>query len=591
MAVRADGTGGMTKRQRDRLLRLNQAIAQCARLKRAARAREIFDQIISEGLSPSAQTFGALANAAVRVGDLAGAKRWLEESRRRGLNPGVVAYTTLLKGLCESGRLREAQKALDEMVEGGESPNLRTVNTMLRGCKRNGDVSLAAKIFGEMNAKWSLAPDAASCENVVAVLCQGLRAAAARKLLRELTAAGKITELGFAPLANLWNLLAESSLLYGEPPKRTKRAMRCAAKLRQAAKSEIALEPPAPPERWEDAHQSSSSASLFSEFKQIDLKERNALIKSCLTRGIADETAEPNACFQALLAQLIVFPAEEIETLTANVFIDGLRRSFGLAELERKSTQVCAHFLQRFSDALSRPSSKTGSQHLSISQFFEEPSLPLKLEICSGDGAWVCSQAMADRGRANWACMEIRHDRVFRTVARASLIGLQSLCAIVGDAAAGLQKIAPRSVAHVFVNFPEPPLRRGGTEEDSGSAPHLLTTEVLRSIQRVLRPGGTLLILSDNAVYVRQLASAADAAGGFQPCDEGGPDCKREDGVGESRTPVWIGRPGFVQCGAPDPAASSYFDELWKRGRFARRYFILVRRAGSQRNKRGNTRT
>jgi hypothetical protein len=34
--------------------------------------------------------------------------------------------------------------------------------------------------------------------------------------------------------------------------------------------------------------------------------------------------------------------------------------------------------------------------------------LPVKLEICSGNGDWVVAQARADAGRANWVALELK---------------------------------------------------------------------------------------------------------------------------------------------------------------------------------------
>eukprot|EP00435_Cladocopium_sp_Y103_P062885 s1576_g24.t1 len=110
-------------------------------------ARKAFQQILEEQLQPSAQTFGSLVNAAVRVGDLSEARRWLQESQSRGVNPGVVAYTTLLKGLCEAGHIDESREALKEMLQIGCQPNIRTANTLLRGYRRAGEVEASVELL------------------------------------------------------------------------------------------------------------------------------------------------------------------------------------------------------------------------------------------------------------------------------------------------------------------------------------------------------------------------------------------------------------------------------------------------------------
>merc|ERR1712087_600835 len=158
--------------------------------------------------------------------------------------------------------------------------------------------------------------------------------------------------------------------------------------------------------------------------------------------------------------------------------------------------------------------------------------------------------------------------------------GVPNVCMLAGNAVTALQRMVPRSIAQVFVNFPEPPVRRGGggssgeaSQDETCAPPHLLTVDTFRLIRRVLKPGGSLCILSDNVTYVRQLAGLVDAAGGFGTCHPGGDaQGSKLEGV---HTRVWRGEPGTT-CGIPDPKASSYFDRLWRNGKLARRDFLFV---------------
>ena len=45
----------------------------------------------------------------------------------------------------------------------------------------------------------------------------------------------------------------------------------------------------------------------------------------------------------------------------------------------------------------------------------------MKLEIASGTGDWVVAQARCDVGKASWACVELRHDRVYHTLSLMAL--------------------------------------------------------------------------------------------------------------------------------------------------------------------------
>lgn len=197
-------------------------------------------------------------------------------------------------------------------------------------------------------------------------------------------------------------------------------------------------------------------------------------------------------------------------------------------------------------------------------------------------GEWVCAQASKDDETANWVCVEHRRDRVFRTFSRSLLTNVSNLCFVAGDAALLLRQLAPRSVDHIFVNFPEPPVRRGlgDAEGDDGDAavdaPHLLTAETFRAMHRVMQRDGTLLVHSDNVTYLRQLAVSLSSLDSFENVNvSDGAVRDRPGSSGEPSVAVWRGRPG-IAAGVVDPEASSYFDRLWSHGRFTKRYFILV---------------
>eukprot|EP00929_Paragymnodinium_shiwhaense_P051362 TRINITY_DN25864_c0_g2_i2.p1 TRINITY_DN25864_c0_g2~~TRINITY_DN25864_c0_g2_i2.p1 ORF type:complete len:733 (-),score=173.99 TRINITY_DN25864_c0_g2_i2:4-2109(-) len=616
-----EGTGKSSRKQdRDRVIRLNRAIAAAAKQKQTARAREIYEELVSQGLTPTPPTFGALVNAAVRVGDLVQARSWVEESRRRGIQPGIVTYTTLLKGLCEAERLQEAAKMVfEDMTVAGCLPNLRTANTMLRGCKRVSDAALASRLLGRMtteqtDSSWGFLPDATSYEYFVATHCMAMKTVAVRKLLKRLAAgeqigmsvgateeestSGATTTMPPRTLAHLWELVAEASSLLGEPAARARGALKRAALLRK----EPVADAEAPTAAATQAS-SGQSVAMFTEFKEAELQERAGLLKTWLQASKDKPADGARRTLLPRLSRVILLPRKEgeatasssssspalatpgpssLKPLDTDTLVSELKASFGLAPLLKSAKSSVTVISTRLAKAMK--TGRQGRQLLELGGLFEQPALPLKLEVCSGDGHWVCAQASADRGKANWACMELRRDRVFRTLARACLLDTADFCAMAGDAAEALQRLAPRSVSRVFVNFPEPPERRGGEGETRGQdAPHLLTVETLQSIRRVLKPkSGTLMILSDNGAYLRQLAGLLSEAGGFANVST--PEAAAEDAVDdaadgeEQHIRVWSGRPQADLCGAPDPAASSYFDRLWKRGRFTKRQFLLVRR-------------
>ena len=145
----------------------------------------------------------------------------------------------------------------------------------------------------------------------------------------------------------------------------------------------------------------------------------------------------------------------------------------------------------------------------------------LKLEICSGLGEWIVAQAAADRAAkrgARWVALEIRHDRVWRTFVRSAMTfaaeaAATNLAIVAGDAAQVLPgHFAADSFSHVFVNHPEPPQQRGRQvrgDESTSDQRHLLTPLFLAAVQRVLQPGGMLVITTDNEWCVARAPTRA----------------------------------------------------------------------------------
>merc|ERR1712113_1023166 len=183
-------------------------------------------------------------------------------------------------------------------------------------------------------------------------------------------------------------------------------------------------------DRSAEAFQSSRRETLTRELDVIDAfltAEREVNLglgfrRLLLCRGLCAEMGRAELC-RSLIASL---------------------RSFGLQDGQQQD---------ELSSALKSCMNKQGAIH--FSRLFEDTSLPLKLEVCSGTGDWVCAQARHELGAANWAALEWRYDRVHQTFSRALLGGIDNLVLIGGDASLVLpQRILPGTIDAVFVNHP-----------------------------------------------------------------------------------------------------------------------------------------
>jgi tRNA G46 methylase TrmB len=229
----------------------------------------------------------------------------------------------------------------------------------------------------------------------------------------------------------------------------------------------------------------------------------------------------------------------------------------------------------------------TRKGRLNWRQIFKD-KLPVKLELASGTGDWVVAQALADAGRANWAAVELRHDRVYAMLSRVVLRSAGGLALIGAEGTVLLRDhVRRKSVAHIFVNFPEPPHRTGDEQSDGI---HMLTDAFFRAAHRALARHGRLTIFSDNLRYCRSLAASV---GGLRS-KRGAPifasvklqDAQHaEDGFEEvAGIRLQYGAPG--KTGGHEVDAPSYFERFfdarpdWEGGKHVlERCFLLLERA------------
>lgn len=229
----------------------------------------------------------------------------------------------------------------------------------------------------------------------------------------------------------------------------------------------------------------------------------------------------------AIARDAALAPAEMTAAL-----IQSLQEKFGLSnesfssgEMEWLHTAVVAK-LQKCLNASGHIDFKalfTNIAQVADGKHKGEMHLPIKLEICSGAGDWAARQARADVGRANWVALELRCDRSSSALRKHMFLSsgerdrgahhsstdvapsASNLAVISGDAVHVLHtRVAPNSIAAMFVNHPEPPERSmlvdkragakgsssgGGDGSSKVQGSHLLMPEFLRDCCKVLLAG------------------------------------------------------------------------------------------------------
>mmetsp|Transcript_68832 Transcript_68832/g.197370 ORF Transcript_68832/g.197370 Transcript_68832/m.197370 type:complete len:552 (-) Transcript_68832:48-1703(-) len=534
----------------------NKRIAACGQKKRLKEAIDLFEELIAEGLRPTVHTYTALMNAYVRNGDHAGARGLFNQMQAAGLEPNTVTFTTLLKSCCAKVDLTEAAELLVTMREKGVDINVRTINTFLRGCLCVGDIDRALDTFHSFVAEGALRADAPAFEAVVRLLAGALRTREAEALLAGLEVrsrgGGSSEELppNLDPTLNPCPqlLLAESWAMLGNR-KRARQSLERAEELLKGG----------PPTGHAGAG-SLESVDLFITHRWQEL-QRDAESVAHFLDTSAPSGSGPVPGLAKSMGRFVYFRDPGLG--------DAARLAEVLeSELDRAGLRGCRPRAAARARGAVR-ASLSGRGRLRVRSLMGvAAAVPVKVEICSGAGDWVVEQAKADADRAAWVALELRHDRCIQISRKAARADLSNLLVVGGDASHIVPRRLPKALAtHVYVNFPEPP----AWHEASGEvgATHLLTKRFLRSLSRLLVPGGALIIVSDNRSY---LTSLMEAAGGLPAAfreaastDEGGGRLRLEPGL-----------PGVGEdTGLSAPFGESYFHRLWAMGSKKQKRFHL----------------
>ena len=182
-AVSANHKGGGPSAH-SRVVEFNKRIHALGRERKLGAAFTCFEELLAEGLKPTAVTFNVLIGVAAKCGDNGRAATLLADMRSRSLVPTATTYAAVVNGLCLTGELQAAEATLVSAVEQLHTvPDLRSCKAYLRACLVWGDVERVEPFVDRMLSEWSVPLDSASADYAGRCLCMGLRVEAAEALL------------------------------------------------------------------------------------------------------------------------------------------------------------------------------------------------------------------------------------------------------------------------------------------------------------------------------------------------------------------------------------------------------------------------
>jgi len=113
-------------------------------------AKEVYQSMVQDGVSPTHVTVGALIQAHVRAFDLKGASAVLKAALKDGVPPTPLLFTPIIVGHVQNGEHEEAWEVYHSMREFYCEPDVVTYTAMISSCAKRDMVEKAVNLFDEL---------------------------------------------------------------------------------------------------------------------------------------------------------------------------------------------------------------------------------------------------------------------------------------------------------------------------------------------------------------------------------------------------------------------------------------------------------
>ncbi|CAJ1936701.1 unnamed protein product [Sphenostylis stenocarpa] len=114
------------------------------------KARELYSQMIEEGVEPSMVTLNTLVNGLCKHGKVNNAIEFFNEMKGKGLKGNAVTYTALISAFCGVNNIDKAMQYFDEMLSSGCSPDAIVYYSLISGLSTAGRMDDASVVVSRL---------------------------------------------------------------------------------------------------------------------------------------------------------------------------------------------------------------------------------------------------------------------------------------------------------------------------------------------------------------------------------------------------------------------------------------------------------
>jgi len=145
--------------------------------------------------------------------------------------------------------------------------------------------------------------------------------------------------------------------------------------------------------------------------------------------------------------------------------------------------------------------------HLDSPSLFENDR-PLEVEVGCGTGEWLCAEA-SERPQVNFLGIDPLTKVLFFAARSCEQAGLENVRLVRAPVGVLEPLWSPRSLDAVHIHFPDPFVRSRGQHK-------VLNAKFFEAMQRALKPGGSLRLVSDKPELFEEALKLAEATPGLE---------------------------------------------------------------------------